>query len=69
MDECGAWDKRSCWGVYEMCMCLARGGVGGEECEWMRRLGMDFTNPMGTGGVLYVRQYFGCGGVGGIDGE
>ena len=23
-------------GVYEMCMCLARSGVGGEGGEWMR---------------------------------
>ena len=33
-----------------MCMCLARGGVGGEGggVEWMRGLGFDFTNPEGT---------------------
>ena len=38
------------WGigaVCEMFMCLARGWV-----EWMRGLGLDFTNPVGTGGVL-----------------
>ena len=35
-----------------MCMCLARGGVGGEGGEWMRELGLGFTNPVGTGGVL-----------------
>ena len=29
MDECGAWDERR--GVCEMCMCLARGGVGGAD--------------------------------------
>ena len=34
-----------------MCMCLARDGVGGEGSEWMRGLGVDFTNPVGTGGV------------------
>ena len=28
-------------------MCLARGGEGG---EWMRELGLGFTNPVGTGG-------------------
>ena len=33
-------------------MCLARGGVGGERDEWMRELGLDFNNPVGTGGVL-----------------
>ena len=49
-------------GVLEMCMCLARGGVGG---EWMRGLGLGFTNPVGTGGVLDVCLCFGCGGVGG----
>ena len=32
-----------------MCMCLARGGVSGEGGEWMRGLGFDFTNPVGTG--------------------
>ena len=37
-----------------MCMCLVRGSVGGEGGEWMRGLGLDFTNPMGTGGVLDV---------------
>ena len=42
-------------GVCEMCMCLARGGVGGEGGgEWMRGLGLGFTNPVGTGGVLDV---------------
>ena len=31
-----------------MCMCLARGGVGGEGGERMRGLGFDlgFTNPV-----------------------
>ena len=27
---------RGVGGVYDMCMCLARGGVGGEGGEWMR---------------------------------
>ena len=53
-------------GVGGVCgMCLARGGVGGEGGEWMRRLGLGFTNPVGTGGVLDVCLCFGCGGVGG----
>ena len=30
----------------------------------MRGLGLGFTNPVGTGGVLDV--CFGCGGVGGV---
>ena len=40
-----------CWWMCDMCMCLARGGVGGEGGEWMR-IGLGFTNPVGTGGVL-----------------
>ena len=56
-------------GVCEMCMCLARGGVGGAGGEWMRGLGLGFTNPVGTGGVLDVCLCFGCGGVGAVDGE
>ena len=39
-------------------------GVG----EWMRELGLGFTNPLGTGGVLDM--CFGCGGgkwVGDLD--
>ena len=34
----------------------------------MRELGMGFTNPVGTGGVLYMCLCFGCGGVGGVGG-
>ena len=56
-------------GVYEMSMCLARGGVVVEGGEWMRALGLGFTNPMGTGGVLDVCLCFGCGGAGGVGGE
>ena len=41
-------EMRGVGGVSEMCMCLAPGGVGGEEGEWMRRLGLGFTNPVGT---------------------
>ena len=37
-----------------------RGWRGG---EWMRELGLGFTNPVRTGGVLDV--CLGCGGVGG----
>ena len=39
---------RGVGGVCDMCMCLARGGVGGEGGEWMRELGLGFTNPLGT---------------------
>ena len=41
-------------GVCEMCMCLALRVVGGEGGEWMRGLGLGFTNPVGTGEVLDV---------------
>ena len=41
---------RGVGGVCDMCMCLARGGVGGEGGEWMREMGLGFTNPVGTGG-------------------
>ena len=39
-----------------------RGWRGG---EWIRGLGLGFTNPVGTGEVLDVCLCFGCGGVGG----
>ena len=53
-------------GVCDMCMCLARGGTGG---EWRvvvdERIGFVFTNPVGVGGVLDVCLRLSCGGVGG----
>ena len=54
-------------GVGELCMCLARDVVGGEGGEWIRVLGLGFTNPVGTGGVL--EMCWCCGGVGGVGGE
>ena len=33
--------------------------------EYMRGLGLGFTNPVGTGGVLGLFLYLNCGGVGG----
>ena len=48
---------RGVGGVCDMCMCLARGGVGGEGGEWMRELGLGFTNPVGTGGVLDMLRW------------
>ena len=30
-------------------MCFARGGVGGVADEWVRGLGLGFTNPRGAG--------------------
>ena len=35
----------------------------------MRELGLGFTNPVGTGGMLDMCLCFGCGGVGGVGGE
>ena len=35
-------------GVGKVCMCFARGGV---QDEWIRGLGLGFTNPVGKGGV------------------
>ena len=49
-----------------MCMCLCRGSVGreGDECMRGLGLGLGFSNPVGTGGVLDVCLCLGCGGVG-----
>ena len=44
-----------------MCMCLARGGVVG---EWIRGLGLGFTNPVEKKGVLDV-----CLGYGTVGGD
>ena len=43
--------------------------VGGEWGEWTRGLGLVFTNPVGTGGVLDVCLCLGCGGVVGVGGK
>ena len=37
--------------------------------EWIRGLGLDFNNPVGTGGVSDVCLCLGCGGVCGVGGE
>ena len=47
-----------------MCMCLARVAWVARG-ELMRGLGLGFTNPVGTGGLLDVCLCFGCGGEGG----
>ena len=36
--------------------------------EWVRGLGLGFTNPVGRGGVWDVGMCLGCGGVGGDGG-
>ena len=41
------------------------GWRGWKRVEWMRGLGLGFTNPMGTGGVLDMCMCLGCSGVGG----
>ena len=53
---------RGVGGVCKMCMRLARSGVGS---EWMRGLGLGFTNPVGTGGAWKVHLCLGYVGVGG----
>ena len=54
-------------GVGGVCgMCLARGSVNGEGGEWTRELGLDFTNPVGTGSVRYVSVFW-LRWVGGLD--
>ena len=40
---------RGVGGVCDMCMCLARGGVGGEGGEWMRELGWALPILWGQG--------------------
>ena len=42
------------------------GRCGWREGEWMRGLGLGFTNHVGTGGVLGVCLCLGCDGVGGV---
>ena len=46
-------------GLYEVPLFVSLLG------EWMRELGLGFTNSLGTGGVLDMCLCFGCGGVGG----
>ena len=41
---------RGVGGVCDMCMCLARSGRGGVGGEWVRGLGLGFTNTGGTEG-------------------
>ena len=49
---------RGAGGVCDMCMCLARGGVGGEGGEWMIELGLGFTNPRDRGSVGHVSVFW-----------
>ena len=56
---------RGVGGVCDMCMCLARGGVGCVGGEWVTGLGLGFTNSGGTRRKWDMYLCFGCGGVGG----
>ena len=60
---------RGVGGVCDMCMCLARGGVGGVRGEWVTELGLGFTNSGGTWGKWDMYLSFGCGGVGVVLGD
>ena len=60
---------RGVGGVCEMCMCLAGGGCSRRGDEWIRELGLGFTNPVRTGGVVDVCLCLCCRGVGGVGGE
>ena len=51
------------------CVCVWLGRCGRRGGEWMRELGLGFTNPVGTGGVLDMCLCFGFSGVGGVGGE
>ena len=45
------------------------GRRGWRRGEWMRGMGLGFTNSLRTGGVLGVCPCLGCGGVGVVGGE
>ena len=47
-DVLGMSVVRGVGGVCDMCMCLARDGVGGVGDEWVTGLGLGFTNSGGT---------------------
>ena len=63
MNECGAWDARR-WVKCVRCVCVWLGVAWVEEGgEWIRGLGLRFTNPVRTGGMSDVCLCLG--GVGG----
>ena len=51
LSSTGDLPVRGAGGVCDTCMRLARGGVGGEGGEWMRELGLGFTNRGSVGHV------------------
>ena len=55
---------RGVGGVCDMCMCLTRGGVGGEGGEWMREYGFGLhqsCGDRGSGGHVSVLWLRWCG--------
>ena len=56
-------------GVSVCLMCCVFDSVYELFGETIRNVGLGFTNPVGTEGVLDVCLCFGCGGVGGVGGE
>ena len=43
---------RGVGGVCDMCMCMARGGLGGEGGEWMERIGFGLYQSCGDRGSV-----------------
>ena len=56
-------------GMRGVCVYVWLGRRGWRGGEWMRGLGLGFTNHVRTGGVLDVCLCLGCGDVGGVGGE
>ena len=53
VDECRAWDERSWWSAWDLYV-FDSGRRGSRGGEWMRGLGLGFSDPVGTGDVLGV---------------
>ena len=51
---------RGVGGVCDMCMCLARGGVGGVGGEWVTGLGQGLGGWCGVMSVCVVSLYYLC---------
>ena len=49
---------RGVGGVCDMCMCLARAGVGGEGGEWMRELGLDVYQSLHSQTILVMNNIY-----------
>ena len=68
MDECGVWDERSWWSMWDVYV-FGSGRRGWRGGEWMRELGLGATNHVRTRGVLEVCLCLGCSDVVGVGGE